>query len=413
MKPGFTYKEILIAAAVTSVIVSLLIVHYPYDLAAPVGDFTNYWASLRLLLSQYSLYDEQLLRLVAIEFDPNFPLFERVPGPPHQLMLLLPILWLPYQWSLFAFRTVCLLSLFLCTFSLLQKHAPFAPVQLVKILLALLLFTPFIHAWGWPQSSFLLLMSHFLLYLSLREGRYYGATLFAAAVLGSIKPHVTVVPLCMFAILVWQRGHLRNLLLGLLGVVVFFLCFEALFQGVFHQWLHFITNPNSSGQFNLLRRRPASLTFLVQELFLELRGAHPFFSSPNLNATVGIFWISSLIAAIVLALRTRVQPEEKFLLAGALGLLFSPYLWASDMIIALPLYLHLLTPWFFKSVSDSRRHYVVLVLFATATFWGSQVVYATSLFYLPPLIVFCAFWALPRTTNASLPRCQHSPGIGL
>jgi len=192
------------------------------------NDFIEYWSAGQLLRGRHNPYDFSALH----ELQRQLGRVEAIPlvmwNPPWLLVLLYPLLILPFGAAVAIWLGLSLGMLLGCTLLIWGLFVPWtSPRQLLVPLLATVIFTPALFTLRMGQVSVLILLGivGFLHFEGKRKDFWAGASL----VLLTLKPHVTY--LLWIAVLWWiaTRKHWK-VLWGLGGTLLFLCAFLTLLR---------------------------------------------------------------------------------------------------------------------------------------------------------------------------------------
>lgn len=349
-------------------------------------DFIQYWTALQLAASGENPYHAADLLLQQQALVPERMQVLMMWNPPWILLLLYPVLTLPWEQSYTVWLVInCLIGLWVCAFggSLWQGAK-----GVWGGVLAIALFYPFWNCLSLGQISLFLLFGGLLLVQGVLGNSMLKAGV--GAVIVSLKPHLFLFLGIVLLIRILRQRLWRPFvgIVGMFGVTV--ASTEAIYPGLISLWIGAHQDP-PEGAVPPFSYAVPTLVGVVRQLGKDDLGhipVWPLFVMPLVGMALYVAWQS----------RRSILLDLQRVLPGLLGVsfLFSSYGWVFDMCLLMPAWIHSVQ---MTAREPSRASAGLLGLGLTAqavpvylTEWSGRSVAHSELWWFP--VVILLVWML-------------------
>lgn len=359
---------------------------------AGTADFIQYWTAWHLLRTGENPYDVE--KTLAVHHRLGFPDNKVIlRSPPWTLLLLAPILELPFELSAKAWFCANLLFLLLSV-CLLQTVYQYPKRGFYAMALGAVFFYPALENLLWGQLSMFLLFVLCLFLSLIKKQRLLLAGFVVAAL--SVKPHLFLIAAPLGLLFLLSRREFALLKGLVLGLTCLLLSCLALSVDLLPQWFRSLTSASTQdGITPVLAWKSTSLVGLLRTILVDSNGMPPLWPMwllPLLG--FGIAYSIWKLSAPSQTWRSLLPPVL------AVSLSFAPYGWLYDQSLLLILQALIISWSFQEGCSRAKRWLSIsllggLQLFAVLTSFqeGSD---QSSFFWLSPALLLLWFLVLPR-----------------
>lgn len=273
-------------------------------------DFIQYWSSFRAILDGLNPYDPVVQLAIQQSVDPSITTPMMSWNPPWAFFFMSPVLILPYENALLAWRVISGI-LFLSSILVLDKS--FKNSKAPQLLLAIPLCTMF-ETFVLGQLGGVITLAASLLFSGVVLKRNW--MIVFGALLASVKPHIFLI-FCIF--LFFRKEYVKSFFVS--SLLLIFLCLLIFVSNdSLNQWVIATMNPSQS-VINFQSWKPASVSHLVNS-FWGLRLPFLFYTALGLSLSI--------------ILIRRINPFSLGILL-VISYLFSGYGWVFDQGVFAPL----------------------------------------------------------------------------
>ena len=267
----------LFVVVLLSLVLSVIFNTVDFTLGEPgTEDFVQYWAAWQLLQEGLNPYDAGLMNAIQQTVGQKAEVTTMMWNPPWTVLLMSPILWLPFSkaalaFSLAAILLVCLIAVL--TPVALGKTRP----NLLVSAVVTICFYPMLECLQWGQLSIIMTAAAVLFLIFERRRMFFSAGI--ALLPLTFKSHLFFLFVIPAAIWLWQlsRDARRSFLCGVIGGFSILIGITALlWPQALAWWIVAITTPPAySGAVPLTEWQTTTISTLVRISVSSVTGATP------------------------------------------------------------------------------------------------------------------------------------------
>lgn len=356
----------------------------------PRGDFISYWSAMQIVVGGGNPYDFASMQAVQRQVFPQVDTPVLMWNSPILLLILAPILMLPYSAGAILFDALSILSILLCSTHLLAGKGVIPVRTGLFIPVCALSFTPFIPAWSFGQSSFVVLVGVTLMLRAFDGLRVNPLLLALGIICTSVKPHLALgAYAALLFLLLRQRS--RSVLLTSAGLVGALYCILwTIWPTVLIDWVGFHIE-GAEGARQTFNYKPASLMYVVVEFLVRMESS-AFSSREWVKLLSLVIWLPVSVGGAWIAVRRLVTSRHAIAFSTVVGLLFVPHAWPTDLIVGLPLYCFAVGPLLGSSDGEKLRSFMSFLIMSVSTVLSTSLTYSQSFFYVGALTLILYCW---------------------